>query len=90
LGIFLRFFPSSDVAELAAAYRKARRDALSQSVARVQHAPNAEARHVVASHDGLRAPRRVRAADVVLQATLPGMGVENIEAHLSALEQAPK
>jgi hypothetical protein len=76
--------------EFAEAYRKARRDAFSQSVARLQHASNAAVGTLLRVMTDREAPAasRVRAADVVLQTALRGMEMENIEARLSALEQA--
>ena len=42
--------------EFAEAYRRARRDAFSQSVARLQHASNAAVGTLLRSHDGPRGP----------------------------------
>ena len=76
--------------EFAEAYRNARRDAFSQSVARLQHASNAAVGTLLRVMTEREAPAasRVRAVDVVLQTALRGMEMENIEARLSALEQA--
>jgi hypothetical protein len=76
--------------EFAEAYRKARREAFSQSIARLQHASNAAVGTLLRVMTDREAPAasRVRAADVVLQASLRGMEMEDIEARLSALEQA--
>jgi hypothetical protein len=76
--------------EFAEAYRKARRDAFSQSIARLQHASNAAVGTLLRVMTDREAPAasRVRAADVVLQASLRGMEMEDIEARLAALEQA--
>src|ERR1035438_9249724 len=76
--------------EFAEAYRKARREAFSQSVARLQHASNAAVGTLLrVMTDRERAPAsRVRAADVVLQTAFRGMEIEDIEARVSALEAA--
>src|SRR5258706_11558465 len=75
--------------EFAEAYRKARRDAFSQSVARLQHASNAAVGTLLRVMTDREAPAasRVRAADVVLQTALRGMEIEDIDARLSQLEQ---
>ena len=76
--------------EFAEAYRKARREAFSQSVARLQHASNAAVGTLLRVMTDREAPAasRVRAADVVLQGALRGMEVEDIEARVSELERA--
>jgi hypothetical protein len=76
--------------EFAEAYRKARRDAFSQSVARLQHASNAAVGTLLRVMTDREAPAasRVRAADVVLQAAFRGMEMEDIEARVSELERA--
>jgi hypothetical protein len=76
--------------EFAAAYRKARREAFSQSVARLQHASNAAVGTLLRIMTDRETPAasRVRAADVVLQTALHGMELEDIEARVSELERA--
>ena len=76
--------------EFAEAYRKARREAFSQSVARLQHASNAAVGTLLRVMTDREAPAasRVRAADVVLQTALRGMEIEDIEARVSELERA--
>ena len=76
--------------EFAEAFRKARREAFSQSVARLQHASNAAVGTLLRVMTDREAPAasRVRAADVVLQAALRGMEDEDIEARVTELERA--
>ena len=76
--------------EFAEAYRKARRESFSQSVARLQHASNAAVGTLLRVMTDREAPAasRVRAADVVLQAAFRGMEMEDIEARVSELERA--
>ena len=75
--------------EFAKAYRKARREAFSQSVARLQQASNAAVGTLLRVMTDREAPAasRVRAADVVLQSSLRGMEMEDIEARVSELER---
>jgi len=67
--------------EFAEAYRMARREAFSQSVARLQHASNAAVGTLLRVMTDREAPpaSRVRATDVVLQTSLPGMEIEDIK-----------
>jgi hypothetical protein len=76
--------------EFAEAYRKARREAFSQSVARLQHASNAAVGTLLRVMTDREAPAasRVRAADVVLQAALRGMETEDLETRVTELERA--
>jgi hypothetical protein len=76
--------------EFREAYRKARREAFSQSIARLQHASSAAVGTLLRVMMDREAPAasRVRAADVVLQAALRGMEVEDIEARVSELERS--
>jgi hypothetical protein len=78
--------------EFMEAYREARREAFSQSVARLQHASNAAVGTLlrVMTDRGAPASSRVRAAEVVLQNALRGMELEDIEARVSKLEQATR
>jgi hypothetical protein len=75
--------------EFQEAYRRARREAFSQSVARLQHASNAAVGTLLRVMTDREAPAasRVRAADVVLQASLRGMEMEDLEARLDRLER---
>jgi hypothetical protein len=63
----------------AEAYRKARRGAFSQAVARLQHASNAAVGTLlrVMTDREVPAASRVRAADVVLQSALRGMEIQS-------------
>jgi hypothetical protein len=76
--------------EFAEAFRKARREAFSQSIARLQHASNAAVGTLLRVMTDREAPAasRVRAADVELQTALRGMEIEDIEARLRLLEEA--
>jgi len=75
--------------EFQEAYRKARREAFAQSVARLQHASQAAVGTLLRVMTDRDAPAasRVRAADVVLQTALRGMEVEDISARLDRLER---
>lgn len=75
--------------EFAEAYRHARREAFSQSVARLQHAATAAVGTLLRVMADREAPpaSRVRAADVVLQTALRGMEMEDLEARLGRLER---
>jgi len=76
--------------EFVEAYRKARRESFSQSIARLQHASNAAVGTLLrVMTDRTATPSsRVRAAEVVLQNALRGMEMEDIEARVSELEKA--
>ncbi|MEP6961421.1 MAG: hypothetical protein ABI995_05050 [Acidobacteriota bacterium] len=76
--------------EFQEAYRQARRNAFSQSIARLQHASNAAVGTLLRVMTDREAPAasRVRAADVVLQAALRGMETEDIEARVTDLERS--
>jgi hypothetical protein len=69
--------------------RHARRDAFSQALARLQHAADAAVNPLLRVMTDREAPAasRVR-ADVVLQATIRGMEVEDIEVRVTELEHA--
>ena len=75
--------------EFAEAYRKARREAFSQSVARLQYASNAAVGTLLRILTDREAPAasRVRAADVVLQTAVRAMEIEDIEARVTELER---
>jgi hypothetical protein len=76
--------------EFAEAFRKARREAFSQSIARLQHASNAAVGTLLRVMTDREAPAasRVRAADVVLQTALRGMEIEDIDVRVTELEKA--
>ena len=76
--------------EFADAYRKARREAFSQSVARLQHASNAAVGTLlrVMTDKAVPASSRVRAAEVVLSTAFKGIELDDIEARVALLEQA--
>ena len=76
--------------DFAEALRRARRDTFSQAMARLQHGANAAVNtllRVMADRES-PAASRVRAADVVLQSTLRGMEIEDIEVRVAELERA--
>lgn len=76
-------------AEFAAAFRKARRQAVSLSVARLQQATGAAVATLLRIMSDREAPAatRIRAADVVLQGAFRGMEIEDIEARVAELER---
>ncbi len=75
--------------EFAEAYRNARREAFSQSVARLQHASNAAVGTLlrVMTDKEASASSRVRAAEVVLTTAFRGIEIEDIEARVAKLEE---
>jgi hypothetical protein len=77
-------------AEFDAAYRTARRKAYGQSVARLQQASTAAATTLlkVMVDTATPASTRVRAAEHILTHAAKAIEIEDIEARLSALEQA--
>jgi hypothetical protein len=76
--------------EFDAAYRKARRAAVSQSVARLQQATSAAATTLLKIMVDPTAPAstRVRAAESVLSHAARAIELEDLEARLSELERA--
>jgi hypothetical protein len=74
--------------EFQEAYRKARREAFSQCVARLQNAASAAVSTLLRVMTDKDAPAasRVRAASCVLDNALKGMELEDIEARLQKLE----
>jgi len=76
--------------EFVEAYRQARRESFSQSIARLQHASNAAVGTLLRVMTDREATpsSRVRAAEVVLQNALRGMEMEDIETRVAALERA--
>lgn len=78
--------------EFAEAYRQARREAFSQSVARLQHASNAAVGTLlrVMTDKEATSSSRVRAAEVVLTTAFRGIEIEDIEARVAKLEESTK
>jgi len=76
--------------EFQAAYREARRDAYSQSIARMQQASSAAVSTLLKIMIDSNAPAstRVRAADSVLDHAAKAIELEDIEARVSDLERA--
>jgi len=77
-------------AEFDGAYRKARRDAFSQSIARLQQAAGAAVSTLlkVMIDPNSPASTRVRAADSVLEHAAKAIEIEDLEVRLAALEQS--
>jgi hypothetical protein len=73
-------------------YRKARRDAFSQSVARLQQGSSAavSTRLKIMIDPNAPASTRVRAADSVLDHSAKAIEVEDIEARVAELERTAK
>ena len=78
------------LAEFNAAYRSARRAAVSQSVARLQQATSAAVSTLlkVMVDPNTPASTRVRAADSVLDHSAKSIEIEDIEARVAELERA--
>jgi predicted DNA-binding transcriptional regulator AlpA len=76
--------------DFAIAFRKARRQAVSLSVARLQQATGAAVATLLRVMTDREAPAstRIRAADMVLQGAFRGMEIEDIEVRLADLEEA--
>ena len=76
--------------EFQAALRKARRNAYSQTVARLQQASSAAASLLlkIVVDTNVAASTRVRAAEIVLDKTAKAIEIEDIEARVSELERA--
>jgi hypothetical protein len=76
--------------EFAAAFRKARRQAVSLSVARLQQATGAAVATLLRVMTDRDAPAssRIRAADMALQGAFRGMEIEDIDARVAELERA--
>jgi len=76
--------------EFAEKFRKARRQAVSLSVARLQQATGAAVATLLRVMTDREAPAssRIRAADMILQGAFRGMEIEDIEARLAELERA--
>ena len=75
--------------EFASAYRQARRDTFSQSIARLQQASTAAATTLLKVMLDQSAPAacRVRAADTVLSHAMRALEIEDIEARVAELER---
>ncbi len=78
------------IPEFSAAYRKARREAVHQSVARLQQATGAAATTVLKLMTDMNIPAavRLRAAECVFDRAFKGVELEDIEARVSELERA--
>src|SRR5262245_16192545 len=78
------------VPEFLAAYRKARRDAFSQSVARLQQASGAAASTLIKVMVDQETPAstRVRAAECIINHAMKAIELEDIEARVTELERA--
>lgn len=76
--------------EFQTAYRKARRDAYSQTMARLHQGAQAAASLLLkmVADGSVPAAIRVRAADLVLDKTAKAIEVEDIEVRVSELERA--
>ena len=74
----------------ADAFRKARREAFSQSIARLQHASNAAVGTLlrVMTDKDAAASSRVRAAEIVLNNSFRGIEIEDFEARVAKLEES--
>jgi hypothetical protein len=78
------------VPEFQQSYRQARRDAYSQSIARLQRASSAAVSTLLTVMVDGNAPAasRVRAADCILEHATKAIELEDIEARVSELERA--
>ena len=78
------------VPEFHDAYRKARREAVQQSVARLQQATGAAGITILKLMTDTNVPSavRLRAAECVFDHAIQGIELEDIEARLATLEQA--
>jgi transposase-like protein len=79
-----------EIPEFQAAFRKARREAVHQSVARMQHATGAASVTVLKlmTDPNVPAAVRLRAAECVFDRAIKGIEMEDIDARVTALEQA--
>ena|SRR5579862_2127478 len=80
------------VPEFRAAYLKARREAVGQSIARMQQATGAATITVLKLMTDPNAPAavRLRAAECVFTHAIKGIEIEDVDARLSALERASR
>ena len=78
------------IPEFQAAYRKARRDAFGQAVARLQQGTSAAATTLLKTmiDPGTPASVRVRAAEAIFSHAAKAIEIEDIEARVSELERA--
>ena len=76
--------------EFQAEYRKARRDAFSQAVARLQQGTSAAATTLLKTiiEPGTPPSVRVRAAEAIFNHAAKAIEIEDVEARVAALEQA--
>ena len=76
--------------EFQAEYRKARRDAFSQAVARLQQGTSAAATTLLKTmiDQGTPASVKVRAAEAIFNHAAKAIEIEDIDARVTALEQA--
>lgn len=76
--------------KFAAAFREARRQAVSLAVARLQNAAGAAVTTQLRIMTDREAPysTRLRAADMILQGALRGMEIEDIDARVAELERS--
>jgi hypothetical protein len=83
----LRWF---QIPEFQVAYRKARRDARAQSIARLQQATSAAVSTLlkVMVHPNTPASTKIRAADSVLDHSAKAIEIEDLEVRLTELERA--
>jgi transposase-like protein len=79
-----------EVPEFQAAYRKARFTAVQQAIARLQQATGAAAITLLKLMTDVNAPAavRLRAAECVLERSMKGIELEDIDARLTELERA--
>ena len=73
----------------SAAYRRARKDAVSQAIARLQQVAGdaVEALQAVTSNQEAPAPARVSAAKAIIELAVKAVEVEDLEARIAALEE---
>ena len=76
--------------QFQAEYRKARRDAFSQSIARLQQGTSAAATTLLKTmiDPGTSASVKVRVAEAIFHHAAKAIEIEDIEARVSAMEQA--
>ena len=79
-----------EIPEFKAAFRKARREAVHQSVARMQHATGAASVTILKlmTDPNVPAAVRLRAAECVFDRAIKGIELEDIAARVTALEQS--
>jgi transposase-like protein len=78
-----------EIPEFKVAFRKARREAVHQSVARMQHATGAASVTILKLMTDPNVPAAVlRAAECIFDRAIKGIELEDIDARVTALEQA--